>query len=363
MIKDESIYIAGPLCFYERGNKLWDAFVLEAEFYGFTVTLPNKDEKDFEKGNKRSLSDAIFKNCEVSINRSTGIVANLENYRGFQPDGGSVYEIGMAYGNNCRCYGFTRDKRTIGVKYAEGRYVGDAFLDSRGKQLANMDLPFSACLVGSCKIVEGGFSDALGMYMADLEEESKAKAKRGYVCTTETPGKTITSDGRPIVYLSGRFRNDDDAAARYDEMKKICEKYGFRAFAPTDPCEGVKDVVSDDKYERAYNLFDRYQQHVRNCDIILADLNDVYGYEPDSDVAFECGMAFQLGKKRFGFMDDIGPMVERIPCRNDGDKWVDANNMNVEDFEAPLNLMFGSSYKLLDGSFEEIVKKMAQELK
>lgn len=363
MIKDEAIYIAGPLCFQERGGKLWDSFVLEAEYYGFAVTLPNKNQLQFEEGNKRSLSDAIFGNCRDSINKSTGIIVNLENYRGFQPDGGSIYELGMAYGHDCRCYAFTRDKRTMGVKYAEGKYVGDGFLDSRGKQLPNMDLPFSPCIVGSCKIVEGGFSDALHLYMVDMEEESKNKTRRGACSDEPKREKTIKSDGRPVIYLAGRFRYDDDAKARYDEMKKICEKYGFRAFAPTDVCEGVPDVESEDRYARVYNLFDRFQQHVRNCDIILADLNDTYGYEPDSDVAFECGMAFQLGKKLFGYMDNIGPMIDRIPCKPRGDKMTDANGMDVENFEAPINLMFGSSYKLLDGSFEEVVKKVADSLK
>ncbi|NTW90487.1 MAG: hypothetical protein HGA35_00895, partial [Erysipelotrichaceae bacterium] len=61
MIKDESLYIAGPLCFYKNGYGMWDALKKEAEFYGFTVALPNNNVLEYEEGNKRQFSAAIFK--------------------------------------------------------------------------------------------------------------------------------------------------------------------------------------------------------------------------------------------------------------------------------------------------------------
>ena len=66
-------------------------------------------------------------------------------------------------------------------------------------------------------------------------------------------------------------------------------------------------VDSDNPYEVAAQLFNRYQQHVRDCDIVLANLNDFRGYEPSNDVSFECGMGYQLGKKLFGYMDGCDP--------------------------------------------------------
>lgn len=38
------------------------------------------------------------------------------------------------------------------------------------------------------------------------------------------------------------------------------------------------------------------------------------------------------------------------------------NGMNVEDFENPLNLMFGASFTLFTGAFEDVVKQMADAL-
>lgn len=362
MIKDESLYIAGPLVFYVNGTKMWNAWKLEAEFYGFTVALPNDNKLNFEAGNKRELSAAIFKNCRDSINLTTGIIANLETYRGFVPDGGTIFEVGMAYGRGAKCYAYTRDKRMEGLKYGAATYKGDEIYDLDGRVLPNRHLPFGPCLVGSSKIIEGSFSDVLKVYMADVEEESKLKAHRNVQVTTKAPEVTMPRKDQPIVYLAGFERYDNDAEEKYAQMKAICSKYGLYAITPLDSAPGVEDIETDDPYAKAYNLFDRYQQHVRNCDVILANLNDYHGFEPNDDVAFEAGMAFQLGKKLFAYMDDISPMVNRIP--NDGkDEPRDVNTLNVENFEAPLNLMFGASYEIFDGSFEEVVKKTAAALK
>lgn len=361
MNKDESLYIAGPLVFYENGLKMWHSWRQEAEFYGFKVALPNENPLDFELGNKRSLSAAIFKNCRDSINLSTGIIANLETYRGFMPDGGTIYEIGMAYGKDAKCYAYTRDKRTNGLKYPFAKYINDQQIDLDGRTLPNRTLPFGPCIVGSCKIIEGDFSDALKVYQQDLEEESKAKANRLQTLHKIEAKKTLTKD-QPIVYLSGFERYDLDANEKYANMKAICAKYGFYAIAPIDQAAGIDPIISDDPYTSAYHQFDHYQQHVRNCDIILANLNDYMGHEPNDDVSFECGMAFQLKKKCFAYRDDIKPMVERIPHVRTNDSTRDLNGLNVEDFEAPLNLMFAASFRIYDGSFEEVVKKMAEEL-
>ena len=65
MTKDEHIYIAGPLCFYPDGGKMWNAFRQEAEFYGFDVTLPNDNKLvgPDEKPTKKEMSRRIFQTC------------------------------------------------------------------------------------------------------------------------------------------------------------------------------------------------------------------------------------------------------------------------------------------------------------
>lgn len=366
MKKEHKLYLASPLCFYPNGYDMWNSYRKEAEFYGFTVTMPN-DNKLVEEGEKvtqREMSSRIFKNCVWGITGVDGILVNLETYRGSEPDGGSIYELGMAYAVGARCYGYTRDKRTVGVKYQAARYTADAkgAKDVNGNDLGHPELPFSVNVIGSTKIIEGNFSQCLMIYRTDLEEEAKLSAVRGYSTTRDPLKVTIEKGDKPVVYVATSDRDNKDAPEKYEEMRKILNKYGFEAYFPTDRAPGVAEIETDDIYAKAYNIFDRYTQHVRNCDIILCDLNDYRGgYEPSSDVSFEAGYSNMLGKKQYGYMDDIGPMVNRIPNIKTETDTRDFNGMNVENFDGPLNLMFGASVTLFDGSFEEVVRKMAED--
>ena len=362
MIKNESLYLAGPLVFYVNGIEMWQAWRREALYHGFKVALPNDNVPEAEPGNKRQLSASIFKNCRDSINQTTTIIANLETYRGMVPDGGTVFEVGMAYGKGAKCYGYTKDKRPEGQKYGLAKLDKEGIWDLDGRKLPNYQLPFGPCLVGSSKIIEGTFSDALAVFKADLEEASKLKANRNVEVKVKAAERTLFAKDKPLVYLSTFERYDIDAQLKLTAMKEILSRYGFEGISPLEDAPGVERVQSDDLYEVAYNTFDHYQQHVRNCDIILANLNPYHGYEPNDDVSFECGMAFQLGKKLFAYVDDLRPMVDLIPNGGEANGCRDVNGMNVEDFENPLNLMFGASFTLFTGAFEDVVKQMADAL-
>ena len=114
---------------------------------------------------------------------------------------------------------------------------------------------------------------------------------------------------------------------------------------------------TDCPYTAAANQFDSWQQHVRNCDAIIADLNDYRGYECSNDVAFECGMAFQLGKKMYGYVDDIRPAKEKVPNLGPEHEYRDMTGANVEDFNYPVNLMFSCSMDIREGKLKKLSKK------
>lgn len=112
----------------------------------------------------------------------------------------------------------------------------------------------------------------------------------------------------------------------------------------------------------AANLLDNYQQHVRNCDIIIANLNNYRGYEINNDVAFECGMGFQLGKKLYGYMDDAGKLIDRTPHFGEEKEYRDQMGANVENFDYPANLMFAFSMKIFEGRFEDVISEIAKDI-
>lgn len=357
----ENIYIAGPMCFYEDGYPRWYVMRDRARVKGFGVSLPNDVQLKMDPHDLQKNGDAIFQNCVNCMNASTAIICNLEFYRGADVDGGSIYEVGMAYAKGAHCYGYTRDKRPMVWKYQGSTIRDGAVYDRTGRPLPYGNLPFSPNVVGAMKIVEGDFDDCLQVFALDREEDRK-KAGRHITQTEPAPGSTLEGVEGPVIYLAGQERYAPDAREKYAVMKRSCAAQGFYAIAPVDEAPGVPPVISDDLYTLAYHVFDRQQQHVRNCDIIIADLNDFHGWEPDSDTAFECGMGFQLGKKLYGYMSDTTRTIDRIPNFGSQREYRDACGCNAENFDYPINIMFASSMTIVQGGFDDALRRVVQDL-
>ncbi len=359
MYKNECIYIAGPECFYTGGFDQLNVMRRRAEGFGFSVSLPNDTPLFLENEDLRKNGDTIFDNCAKSMLRSTAIIADLETFRGAEPDGGTIYEIGMAYALGLRCYCYTRDLRAMVHKYPGAKLDNGLVLDLDGRVLPYQELPFSPSVVGACKIIEGDFDDCLRMLMRDIDEEHKHRAKRETPAVNLAANVTRTAGEKPLVYLSCAARYDLDADAQYAKMKELCATHGFDAVCPLDDAPGVSRVETDNPYTRAYNTFDRWQQHVRNCDIFIGDLNDFHGFEPNSDTSFEAGMAWQLGKACFGYMADTTIMRERIPHYGEDKNNKDIYGNDVENFNYPINLMFASSMPVLQGGLADVIGEIS----
>ncbi|MDD3338400.1 MAG: nucleoside 2-deoxyribosyltransferase [Lachnospiraceae bacterium] len=361
LAKNEAIYIAGPECFYTYGYDMLAAMRVRAEALGFGVTLPNNHPLDLENPDLQKRADSIFADLETIMKETTVIISDLEAYRGSEPDSGTIYEIGMAYAKGARSYGYTRDKRSMATKNQQSYLKDGKTYDERGNVMPYANLPFAPTIMGSTKIIEGDFDDCIHMLMTDLEEEQKMRVLGAPYTPRIRECAPRTSD-RPLVYLAGFERYDADGAEVFAKMKELCASYGLDAVSPLDWAHGVEEIKTDNPYVWAANVFDNYQQHVRDCDVVLANLNDYRGYEVNNDVGFECGMGFQLGKKLYGYMDNTDILLNRIPHLGEAEEYRDQSGNNVENFDYPANLMFGCSMKIYGGKFEEIITKVAADL-
>lgn len=166
----------------------------------------------------------------------------------------------------------------------------------------------------------------------------------------------------PKAYLAGFHIFYPDHLERGEELKKLCLKYGIIGIYPEDaepedefPPYTPKD---DSMRETEYHFFIRDVNHIRRSDMILAQLEDYHGCEPDSGTAFECGVAAALGYHLYAYTNSTAPMLERVQCekrqRPDG-SWEDMEGNKIEDFDYPLNLMFSGCMKVSD-SFEGMLK-------
>lgn len=356
---NEQLYIAGPMCFYPNGYAQWEGLRAYTQSMGVAVSLPNDAELNLNHEDLRLNADEIFKNCCDSMNKTTAIIANLEFFRGPEPDGGTVYEIGMAFAKGARCYAYTRDNRAMVWKYQGAELKNNLPHDRAGRVLPFYDLPFSPNLVSACKIVEGNYTDCLHTMIADITEEQKNGNTYNNQCPTQ---RTMDGGGQPLVYIAGPERYSSNTHEIYKEMKNLCANNGLTAITPLDPAPGIIEIQESSPLSKAQNQFRRNIQHVYNSDIIIANLNDFHGYEPESDTSFECGMGFQLGKKMFGYMHNTQNMNLRIPNTGANNGYMDVCGCTVENFDYPLNLMFSSSMPLYAGSFANALQHIVQSI-
>lgn len=359
--RETGLYIAGPECFYTRGYDLWWAQRKLAEYHGFTVVLPTSTPLKLDHADARLNAQEIFEDLKVQVARTTAIIADLEFFRGCEPDGGTVFEIGMIYARKGRCYGYTRDNRSMVHKNQAARLDTGEVVDQQGWPHPYADLPFCPSLIGSTKIVQGGFEDCLKTLMQDIDE-----ARRNAGCRVRTLGvdEIAWQTGiRPRVFLSGPQRYSPDAVVYYERAKSLCEQLGLEALCPFDDVAHLPKVESADPYILAAARFDRCQTMIRNCDALIADLSDFHGFEPNNDVSFECGFAFQLGKVVIGFMPDTRIMRERIPHYGEDRGFLDIYGNIVENFNNPINLMFACSMPILKGDLDTVLEQASALIK
>lgn len=362
LFKKEAIYIAGPECFYTYGFEALNAMRRYAQAIGYGVTLPNDNPLDMENPNLQKRAHSIMADLAQDMNQTTVIISDLEAYRGAEADSGTVFEIGMAYAKGARSYGYTRDKRSLTTKNLGAVLKNGIVYDESKKKMPYHRLPFSPNVIGSTKIMEGNFYDCLHSLSVDIEEEEKFKVSRKKLIDNGS-ADTKTDKNLPLIFLAGIERYEENGEEIFKKMKQLCKDYGFDAVSPLDQTTGVQIVETDNPYAWAAKVFDNNQQQVRNCDIVIANLNDFRGYEISNDVAFECGMAYQLGKKLYGYMDNTDPLIMKIPHFGEELEYRDQSGFNVENFDYPANLMFSCTMKILEGKFEEILDKVIKDWK
>lgn len=154
------IYLAGPDIF--RPDVLtWAESAREiCRRYRFEPLLP------IDHG--ETTADRIYQANINLIRKAQVVVANLDPFRGPEPDSGTAFELGYALALGKRVCGYvTRlDSLAKRVAVAAGRCEqpladGDRPTDSQGLFIENFNLPCNLMLAVSTPIVEGGLEACL----------------------------------------------------------------------------------------------------------------------------------------------------------------------------------------------------------
>jgi nucleoside 2-deoxyribosyltransferase len=157
------IYMAGFEVFYPNALEIGAAMKAVCAEHGFVGMFPKDNVINKGMGrSKREIAADIFHANIKLIEEADIITANLNHFRGSEPDSGTVFEVGYAYARGKKLYGYMdkdiqlRDKVAAhwgGVNFGEnGRYV-----DKDGLHIENLDLPLNLMLGVPVNIVFGSF--------------------------------------------------------------------------------------------------------------------------------------------------------------------------------------------------------------
>ncbi len=116
---------------------------------------------------------AIFRDNLVLIDRADVVVANLNPFRGAEPDSGTAFELGYAHALRKALWGYLDiDETTIErLERLEGTLVryGEDFLDRDGRKVENFDLRLNLMLAVPVRLCIGEIKSCL----RDLSNEAK----------------------------------------------------------------------------------------------------------------------------------------------------------------------------------------------
>jgi len=96
MLSAKTIYLAGPDVFKPNYSTIRDQIKAQCSAAGFIPLSPADDETII--GVAGELSNQIYLQNIRYIETADIVMANVQNFRGHEPDSGTVFEIGYAIG-------------------------------------------------------------------------------------------------------------------------------------------------------------------------------------------------------------------------------------------------------------------------
>ena len=151
---------------------------------------------------------------------------------------------------------------------------------------------------------------------------------------------------KQTICLCTPQRYAPDWEQQRQRYQRACEARGFALLEPA--CAGQR--VEDD--------FHSWMETVRRCDILVGDMNNFRGWEPDSGACFVLGAGYVWGKKIYLYLDDItAPENQNKGTVSKG--WRDKEGIVLEN--GPLNLMMSAHAPMVEGGFEEALERIQQD--
>lgn len=161
-----SVYIAGPDVFFEDAAERKNQATDIARRFGLFALNPMDNEIDMSLS-PREVSREIFLCNRAMIDQCDYVVANLEPFRGMEPDSGTIWEVGYALGTGKRVIGYRQDTRPMVDQIRSMSNVtedGHRVVDTNGHAIENFGNALNLMIQESIDyLVTGSLEDALAL--------------------------------------------------------------------------------------------------------------------------------------------------------------------------------------------------------
>jgi nucleoside 2-deoxyribosyltransferase len=132
----KTVYLAGPDVFYPDSKARRDNLMKLCKDNGFIGVYPG--DNDIDPPEALSIREANMK----MIENVDYVLANLSPFRGFEPDSGTVFEVGYATALGKTIVGYSVDIRPLIERLRDYHSLSDKqSIDKNGLFIENFDLP------------------------------------------------------------------------------------------------------------------------------------------------------------------------------------------------------------------------------
>lgn len=119
----KKIYLAGPDVFEKDALQVGESLKALCREYGFEGLFPL--DNILEADDPKTLAEKIRLANVALIRQADIVMANLNPFRGIEPDSGTVYEVGFAEALGKPVFGYAGDLRSMKERIIESQNLDD----------------------------------------------------------------------------------------------------------------------------------------------------------------------------------------------------------------------------------------------
>lgn len=123
-----SVYLAGPDVFYWQAEERFEQLKRLCEKQGLAPVPPMDASRELPGGlAPQAMAQALFEGNMQRLSSADMLVANLEPFRGLEPDSGTVFELATAVAQGKKVAGYFRGATTSLRQRVEAALGASAF--------------------------------------------------------------------------------------------------------------------------------------------------------------------------------------------------------------------------------------------